>query len=151
MDSEQQTRRQFCRHTCTAAGLAAIGGAAAMLQGCGGGSPTSSSGGPSASSLPRINGTASGGTIQVAIDAASPLAAAGSVAFVSSAAGNVLVARGASDAFTAVTAICTHESCLITGFSGQSYVCPCHGSQFDSAGLRPGRCVSTRRSSPLAS
>ena len=81
-----------------------------------------------------VNGSVSGGAIQVTIDAASPLAAAGSAALVASTAGNVLVARGAADAFTAVTATCTHESCVITGFSGQSYVCPCHGSQFDTAG-----------------
>ena len=134
MDSEQQTRRQFCRHTCTAAGIAALGGAAAMLQACGGSSPTSSGGGSNASALPRITGAVSGAAILVTIDAASPLASAGSAAFVSSQAGNVLVARGTGDAFSAVTATCTHESCLITGFSGQSYVCPCHGSQFDAAG-----------------
>jgi cytochrome b6-f complex iron-sulfur subunit len=134
MDSDQQTRRQFCRHTCTAAGMAALGGAAAMLQACGGGSPTASGGGSNAPALPRINGTVSGGAIQVTIDAASPLAAAGSMALVATTAGNVLVARGAADAFTAVTASCTHMNCVITGFSGQSYVCPCHGSQFDTTG-----------------
>ena len=108
---------------------------AAILQACGGGgSPTSSGGGTSAPALPRITGTASGGAIQVTIDAASPLAAAGSEALVTSAAGNVLVARSAADAFTALTATCTHEGCAITGFSGQSYVCPCHGSQFDTTG-----------------
>ena len=62
------------------------------------------------------------------------LAAAGSAALVTSAAGNVLVARTAADAFMALTATCTHEGCAITGFSGQSYVCPCHGSQFDTTG-----------------
>ena len=132
MDKEERTRRQFCRQTCTAAGLAALGGA--LLQACGGGSPTSSGGGTNAPALPRIAGTVAGGAIQVTIDAASPLAATGSAALVTSAAANVLVARTAADAFTALTATCTHEGCAITGFSGQSYVCPCHGSQFDTAG-----------------
>jgi cytochrome b6-f complex iron-sulfur subunit len=133
MHKDERTRRQFCRQTCTAAGLAALG--SAVLQACGGGgSPTSSGGGTSAPALPRIAGTVAGGAIQVTIDSASPLAAAGSEALVTSAAGNVLVARTAADAFTALTATCTHEGCAITGFSGQSYVCPCHGSQFDTTG-----------------
>ncbi len=132
MDSEQPTRRQFCRQ-CSA-GLAALGGAA-ILQACGGGSPTSASGGGGfASTLPRVNGAAAGGGIQVSVDAASPLASPGAMALVQSSAGSVLVARTGTDSFTAVSATCTHQGCAITGFSGSSYVCPCHGSQFDESG-----------------
>src|SRR4029079_16719620 len=40
----------------------------------------------------------------------------------------------AADTFTAVTATCTHESCTITGFNGQAFVCPCHGSRFSTSG-----------------
>jgi len=40
MDSDQSTRREFCRQ-CSVAGLAALGGA--VLGACGGGSPTGSS------------------------------------------------------------------------------------------------------------
>jgi Rieske Fe-S protein len=134
MDSDQQTRRDFCR-VCTTAGLAALGGAAAALQACGGGgSPTSAGGGVSAASLPRVSGNVAGGAIQVTIDSASPLAATGALALVTSAAGNVLVARTAADTFVALTATCTHQACQITGYSGQTYVCPCHGSQFDASG-----------------
>jgi len=135
MDPEQQqTRRQFCRQ-CSA-GLAALGGAA-ILQACGGGSPTSANGGGggiNAASLPSVNGSVVGNGIQVTIDAASPLAQAGSVAFVQSSAGSVLVARTGADAFSAVTSTCTHQGCTITGHNGSTYVCPCHGSQFDAAG-----------------
>lgn len=133
MDSEQQTRRQFCRQ-CTA-GLAALGGSA-VLGACGGGGPTSGSGGPgiNASSLPRISGSSAGGGIQVTVDASSPLAPTGALALVTSSAGSVLVARTGSDTFAALSATCTHEGCAITGFSGSSFVCPCHGSQFDAAG-----------------
>jgi cytochrome b6-f complex iron-sulfur subunit len=70
----------------------------------------------------------------VPVDSASPLAATGSLALVTSAAGNVLVARTAGDTFVALTATCTHQACQITGYSGQTYVCPCHGSQFDESG-----------------
>jgi cytochrome b6-f complex iron-sulfur subunit len=137
MDSDQQTRRQFCRQ-CSTAGLAALGGATALLGACGGGSsPTSANGGGggiNASSLPRINGSAAAGGIQLTIDASSPLASTGSVALVTSSAGSALVAHTGTDAFAAVSATCTHEGCAITGFQGSSYVCPCHGSQFDSSG-----------------
>jgi nitrite reductase/ring-hydroxylating ferredoxin subunit len=133
MESEnQQTRRQFCRQ-CSA-GLAALSGVA-MLQACGGGGPTSSSGGSfGGSSLPVVNGASAGGGIQVTIDAASPLASPGSMAFVQSSLGSVLVAHTGTDTFIAVTSTCTHQGCAITGFSGSNYVCPCHGSQFDANG-----------------
>ena len=106
MDSDQSTRREFCRQ-CSVAGLAALGGA--VLGACGGG-------------------------IQVSIDTASPLASPGSAALVQSPLGTVLVSRTGTDTFTAVTATCTHESCTITGFADSSYVCPCHGSRFDTSG-----------------
>ena len=131
MDSEQQTRRQFCRQ-CSA-GLAALGGSA-ILGACGGGSPTSGSGFNAGSSLPRVSGSSAGGGIQVTVDASSPLASTGALALVTSSAGSVLVARTGSDTFAALSATCTHEGCAITGFSGSSFVCPCHGSQFDAAG-----------------
>jgi cytochrome b6-f complex iron-sulfur subunit len=132
MDSDHRTRRQFCQ-TCSAAGVAALGGVLTTLQGCGGGGPTSP-GGVSGQALPRISGGVSGASIQVTIDAASPLAATGSAALVTSAAGNVLVAHTGADSFVALTATCTHQTCTISAFSGQAYVCPCHGSQFDMNG-----------------
>jgi Rieske Fe-S protein len=36
--------------------------------------------------------------------------------------------------FTAMTAICTHETCTITGFESQEFVCHCHGSRFNTNG-----------------
>ena len=136
MDSDRQTRRQFCRQ-CSAAGLAAVGGATALLAACGGGSPTSANGGGggfNASSLPRVNGSAAGGGIELTIDASSPLASTGSLALVTSSVGSALVAHTGTDAFVAVSATCTHQGCAITGFQGSTYVCPCHGSQFDATG-----------------
>ena len=37
------------------------------------------------------------------------------------------------DTFSALSSICTHQTCAINGHSGQTFV-PCHGSQFDSSG-----------------
>ncbi len=55
-------------------------------------------------------------------------------ALVQTASGNFLVARTAQDSFTALTAVCTHEACTVTGFENQHYVCPCHGSQYTTSG-----------------
>jgi cytochrome b6-f complex iron-sulfur subunit len=121
------TRRDFCIHACQTISLATVAGA---LQGCGG-SPTS----PSAESpLQTINGTIVGGAVAVTIDAASPLAAAGGAALVQSAAGNFLVARTAQSSFSALTAICTHQGCTVNGFENQIFVCPCHGSRYNTSG-----------------
>ena len=95
------------------------------------GSPTSPSGAPA---LAVINATASAGAIALTIDATSPLATVGAAALVQTASGNFLVARPAQDTFTALTAVCTHEACTVTGFQSPVFVCPCHGSEFTTAG-----------------
>jgi Rieske Fe-S protein len=41
------------------------------------------------------------------------------------------VSGGPQNSFVALNAICTHQTCTITGFGNQNYVCPCHGSAFD--------------------
>lgn len=121
---QQSTRREFCARACAATGLAALGGS---LQACGG--ITSAS-----TPLPAITGAVGNGAVTLAIDASSPLAAVGSAAMVRSSSGTFLVARTAADAFSALTSICTHEVCTITGFDSQDFVCPCHGSRFDTNG-----------------
>ena len=108
--------------------LATLG---SILQACSG-SPSSPS--SSAPSLPTVNGTVSGGAINITVDAASPLATVGAAALVQSSSGNFLVSRTAQDTFVALTAICTHEQCTVTGFQNARYVCPCHGSQYSTSG-----------------
>ena len=126
------SRRDFCAGGCRALALAAVAGpAAAALQACGG---TSSPSGVNAPALPVIAGTAGPAGITVAVDANSPLAAAGSAALVQSSRGSFLVARTGAEAFTAVTATCTHQSCTVSGFDSGVYVCPCHGSRYDTGG-----------------
>ena len=88
----------------------------------------------SAPALPTVSGNIVNGALAVTIDSASPLSAVGSAALVQASAGNFLVARTGQDTFTALTAICTHEGCTVSGFANQSYVCPCHGSTFSTSG-----------------
>ena len=121
------TRRAFCAQACGAASLASV---ASMLQACGG-SPTSPSDAPG---LPTINGSVTNRVVSVSIDPGSPLATVGNAALVQTTAGSFLVARTAQSTFTALTAVCTHEGCTVTGFESQTYVCPCHGSRFNTAG-----------------
>jgi cytochrome b6-f complex iron-sulfur subunit len=121
--NEPTTRRSFCSQAVTLA----IGGGAlgAILDGCSPMSPTN------APPLPTVNGTLVNGGITLAIDASSPLSTVGNAALVQTTVGEFLVARTAQNSFVALTAICTHQTCTITGFSNQDYVCPCHGSTFD--------------------
>lgn len=123
-------RREFCSHACHAVTAMAVG---SLLQGCSGSStsPSVSGGG---SPLPTLAGTVSGRTISVAVGAGSPLAAVGGTALVQTNVANCLVARISQDAFSALTAVCTHQSCTITNVSGTTFICPCHGSQFSTSG-----------------
>lgn len=121
-------RREFVAQACQVASLATLG---SILQSCSG-SPSSPS--RNAPPLATVTGTVASGVVNATIDAASPLAAVGSAALVQSAAGNFLVARTAPDVFVALTAICTHEQCTVSGFESAHYVCPCHGSQYSTSG-----------------
>ena len=121
-------RREFCVHACQAASLAAFG---SLVSACSG-SPSSPSG--SAPALPTLTGTSASGAVTLTVDASSPLATVGGAALVQSGAGNFLVSRSAQDAFVALTAVCTHEACTVTGFQNSRYVCPCHGSQYATNG-----------------
>jgi cytochrome b6-f complex iron-sulfur subunit len=75
-----------------------------------------------------------GSAVTVNVGTGSVLAAPGSAAIVRSSLGDFLVARTSGTTFSALTAVCTHEGCTITGQSGQAFVCPCHGSRFDQTG-----------------
>jgi cytochrome b6-f complex iron-sulfur subunit len=125
--TDEMTRRDFCSQAGHFVSLFAIG---SIAQGCGG--PTSPS--DSAPSLPAVAGSIVNGALVLQIGADSPLASVGGAARVSTAAGTFLIARTATDAFTAVTAVCTHQQCLVNGFTNQVYVCPCHGSRFNTSG-----------------
>ena len=123
-----ETRRTFCVKACRAASVAAAGTAlGAAFDACSG-VPGS---GVNAQNLPIINGTFANAAITVSVAGASPLAAVGALAIVTSPGGNVLVARTSATTFNALSAACTHAACTVSDFSGQTFVCPCHGSEFD--------------------
>ena len=124
------TRRSFCARAGCALSVAAVGGAASLVGACGG-SPTAPT---SADALPTQTASVSSRTLSLTIDAASPLSTVGAAAIVQSSLGTFLVARSATDAFTALTAICTHQGCIVSGFSNGHYVCPCHGATFSTTG-----------------
>jgi cytochrome b6-f complex iron-sulfur subunit len=136
MTFKTQTRREFCANACQAASLAALTGAlGAIAPGCGsGGSPSSADFAGNISPLQTIGATESNGTVVLAVGTGSPLATVGSAALVQTQSRFLLVGRTAQDAFTALTAICTHQTCTINGFTNQTYVCPCHGSRYDLMG-----------------
>jgi len=122
-----ESRRDFVTLGCRVISLCAFG----PLAGCSN-SPTSPSGG--AATLPTINIQASLGVVTLTVDSSSPLSAVGSAALVRTSTALLLVAHTAQDTFVTVTAVCTHEGCTITGFQNQTYVCPCHESEFTTSG-----------------
>jgi cytochrome b6-f complex iron-sulfur subunit len=121
------TRREFCVRTCQAVSLLTLG---AVAPACGGSSTSPSS----APALPSVSGTLVNRTLTITVDANSPLNAVGGAATVTVSTGSYLVARTAQSAVTTVTAVCTHEGCAVSGFANSVYVCPCHGSEFNTSG-----------------
>lgn len=118
-----ETRRTFC---VVAAGAAV----ATMFDACSG-TPGS---GVNAQNLPQVAGTFANGVVTVAVDGNATLAAVGALAIVTTSGANVLVARTSATTFNALSSGCTHAACTVSGFSGSAFVCPCHGSEFDTSG-----------------
>ena len=132
MDNPKTSRREFCAHAISLVTVASL------LEGCGSkgnpGAPGGGGGGGGASSLSTINATTTGGAVSLTVDAGSPLASVGNAALVQAGNQSFLVARTGQSSFNVMTAVCTHEGCTITGFSSGRFVCPCHGSQFNTSG-----------------
>jgi len=124
------SRRRFCAGACQVASGATI---ATLFTACGGGSPTSPSGGGNISTLGTIAGRFTTGRVDVTV-AGSALASEGGAAVIESIAGVFLLSRTSANSFTAVDATCTHEGCTVTNTDGDQYVCPCHGSRYTRSG-----------------
>ena len=125
------SRRRFCAGACQAVTGATL---TTMLAGCGGGgadSPTSPS--SRGTELGVTAGRYTGTGVEVSV-AGSALASVGGAVLVESVAGVFLVSRTAESAFTAIDAVCSHQSCTVTNADGTTYVCPCHGSRYDRNG-----------------
>ena len=123
------TRRNFCVEAYQLAAVLTVSGFAA---GCGGDTVTSPSDG-AAPQLPAVNGTLSGGRVSVTL-AGTPLGTNGSAALVQVGSAQYLVYRSGDQAFSVLTAICTHEGCTVSGFQNTTLVCPCHGSTYSTGG-----------------
>ncbi len=106
------------------------GGVPILLTGCSSNTGNIIAGNP----LPTITGTVSNGVVTVPISSGSALASTGSMALVTSPAGNFLATRTGASTFIVLTAVCTHQTCVISNVSGQTFVCPCHGSEFNTSG-----------------
>lgn len=83
--------------------------------------------------LTNVQGTLSNGVVSVNIDSSSPLFKTGTAALVNFSNGAVLVDHPSNNTFNALSSICTHQGCQVSGYdSGSSqFICPCHGSRFD--------------------
>ncbi len=126
-ETPRSSRRQFCMRAISVAALAPI------IEACsGGGNPNGPSG--NVPQLPVINGTLSNNTVSITVDANSPLNAVPSAALVNYGNGALLVARTSQSNFNAMSAICTHQTCTITGYANGEFVCPCHGSTYSTTG-----------------
>lgn len=135
-------RRSFLR--CSACGL--VGLAALTLPGCGGeaGAPTNPvKGTPTDSTRTPTDTTKTTGTkgqkfevvgnqVRVFLANVTELATPPAVFLIEPA--QMLVVRTSGQNYSALSAVCTHEGCTVSGFSGNQLVCPCHGSRFDLAG-----------------
>lgn len=45
-----------------------------------------------------------------------------------------LVILNVGTTYRAFTSICTHEGCIVSGYSNQRMICPCHSSEFNQNG-----------------
>jgi Rieske Fe-S protein len=131
MDTSLHTRRDFMIRGVQAGSLVAFGGVlSTLLSACNSGG----SGLGNAPTLPTINATPVNNTITISTASGSPISGVGSAALVQYNGGYLLVAHTAQDAFTVLTAICTHQGCIVDGYSGGIYTCPCHGAEYDTNG-----------------
>ena len=91
--------------------------------------------GPQGVNLPTISGTLNGNKVTVDISSGSALVQNG-FAFIQYTGGSLLAARTSAAVYYAMTAICTHQGCIINQYDSGSkeFVCPCHGSTFSVTG-----------------
>jgi cytochrome b6-f complex iron-sulfur subunit len=118
-----QNRREFVQ-------ALTIISAASLMQACSGNSVS----GSDAPQLATVSGAVNGSIVTVNVDATSPLNTVGNAAIVSTSRGDLLVPRTGQTTFTALNAICTHQTCTVSGYQNGTYVCPCHLSEFSTSG-----------------
>lgn len=139
-------RREFFGKTFKGAVLIAIPGIlSTVLESCTKNlNPVNSA---NVSNLQTIKGTSQNGIVNLNISSSSPLSSTGSAALLQLQSGALLVDHPSANNFNVLSSICTHQGCTITEYdaSSQNFVCPCHGSVFNSSG----QVVSGPAGSPL--
>ena len=111
------SRRQFCSGACQVVSGATL----TMIAGCGGGADSPTSPGGRAVELGVSAGRYTGSGVDVNV-AGSGLANVGGAVLVESVAGVFLLARTADTTFSAIDAVCSHQSCTVTGADDTVYV-----------------------------
>ena len=111
---------------------ATLAAVATVLAACSGGGAGVT--GPSASPNPEPTPGTSGSTLTVTLAAFGALANVGGIAAV----GNlgvkpIAVVRTGATTYTALSRICTHAGCAVTGITNGVITCPCHNSEFSVA------------------
>ncbi|MFZ0453015.1 MAG: Rieske (2Fe-2S) protein [Ignavibacteriaceae bacterium] len=129
------TRRDFFNKTIQGATIIAIPSLiGTILESCSTNSnsnPVSAS--SSSSNFKTIQVTPKNNVITLNVDSSSSLSTVGSAVLLQYSSGNLLVDRSDQSTFNALSAICTHQGCLITEYDpgNKHFVCPCHGSTFN--------------------
>jgi Rieske Fe-S protein len=63
--------------------------------------------------------------------------------------GGIVITKDASGAVHAFSSTCTHQGCTVSGVSGGTINCPCHGSRFDARTGAPVAGPATRPLPPV--
>lgn len=86
-----------------------------------------------------VSATLVQGALAVTIDSASPLSTLWGAGLAPIFAGgiqrSILLARIGSESFSALNGVCTHEGCIVSRYASPIFVCPCHGSRYDTNGV----------------
>ncbi len=90
--------------------------------------------------------TANGATTQISLATQVGLATTGAYLIIPNASRSLIVINLGGNTFRALSAVCTHQGCLIAGIANANIECNCHGSRFTTAGA----VVNGPASSPLA-
>jgi Rieske Fe-S protein len=116
-------------------------GAAGLLAACAG---NAAAGGNGSGGSAGGNGSGgSGGAAATGPIAASDIPVGSGKIF---AARKVIVAQPTAGQFTAFSAVCTHQGCLVSKIQGDTIICPCHGGTYS---LADGSVISGPPPAPL--
>lgn len=129
-DALNASRREFLRTASASAVMTVLGIAAT---GCGDSNPVDS--GSPEEEEPSDNGITIDGdevTLDLTADATQDLTSMGGFLLISEA--DVMAVNVDGTTIRAFTSTCTHQQCTIDSFSNDTFMCPCHGSQFDAGG-----------------